>query len=276
MREIPLLSSVNCFLLVLHSMNIRLMLDGLKDREGRNRKSSKNWIVFVSARKEVAGPLNWVSDPDIKPGYIYVVAYITGYEEGIDYTYNWKLEIYPVTRPVQCPPVGQGPRSPNAAHANAMAALGVQLSHMQISEVMSSSSRVWTFAVNATAFTNMRSSACIPVDMVQCYTSTQHKDWDQMCSEGARMWYNLTAKDPSQLWGYGEKVEYIQVRVLGHMYIQKDEVIFYFKRCARENQGARESVCVEWERQQLVCPDEDNSEDTREGKCNCLRTCARR
>jgi hypothetical protein len=225
MRAIPPLTYFNCFLLVLHSMNIRLMLDGLKWLEGRNRKSSKRWIVFVSrsARKEKAGPLNWVSDPDIKPGHIYVVAYITGYEQGVDYNYNWRLEIYPVTEPVECPPVGQGPRSPRAAHAIAMAALGLQLNHMQIRERMSSS-RVWIFAEEASAFLNMRGSACVPVDMVQCYTSAQHKDWEEMCTSGTRMWYNLTAKDPSQQWGYPDDTDRIQVKVLGHVYIQKDGV----------------------------------------------------
>jgi hypothetical protein len=205
MRDIPPLSSFNCFLLVLHSMNIRLMLDGLKDGEGRDKKSSRNWIVFVSAVKEAPGPLEWVSDPDIKPGYIYVVAYIKGYEEGVDFNYNWQLEIYPVTRPVKCPPVGQGPRSPTAAHAVAMAALGIQLNHMQIRERMSSkSTRAWIFPEEPRAFLNTRSSAKIPVDMVQCYNSVQHKDWKLICTSGSRMWYNLTAKDPTQQWGYPE------------------------------------------------------------------------
>ena len=245
MRAIPKLSSFNCFLMILHSMNIRLMLDGLKDREGRSRKSSRNWIVFVSANKDVAGPLKWVSDPDIKPGYIYVVAYITGYEEGVDFKYNWKLEIYPVTRPVKCPPVGQGPQSPRAAHAIAMAALGLQLNHMQISGRMSSSStRVWTFAEDPTAFVNWRGSAKVPVWMVQCFTSVQHATWTVMCTAGSRMWYEITAKDPSMEWGYQEGTKHIQVKVLGHMYIKMNGVRFSLIICEWARDSASEGGCL--------------------------------
>jgi hypothetical protein len=230
-------------------MNTRLMIDGLKNKEGRDRKSSRNWIVFVSSRKDVPGPLNWVSDPTIKRGHIYVVAYITGYEEGVDYKYNWLLEIYPVMRAIKCPPVGQGPQSPRAEHATAMAALGHQLKHMQI-KLRMSSTRVWHFAEEPTAFLNMRGSASIPVDMVQCYNSAQHKDWGEMCTAGTRMWYNLTNKDPSQQWGYAESVTHIQVKVLGHVYIQKDGVIsLYVFISGREIMRYRQSACVVWERQ---------------------------
>jgi hypothetical protein len=216
MRIIPRLTSLNCFMVVMHTMNVGLMRDGLKDREGRNKKSSREWIIFVSARKDVAGPLKWESDPGIKSGYMYVVAYITGYEDGQDYIYNWQLEIYPITHPIKCPPVGQGPRSPRAAHASALAALAIQLDDMTLRGCMS---RVWSFGDEPTAFCDQRNTFYIPTDVVQCYTSATHKEWSGMCSSGQQMWYKVVKDEPVMDWGYREGTEYVQVKVIGHMYL---------------------------------------------------------
>jgi hypothetical protein len=236
MRIIPPLTSSNCFMLVLHTMNIRLMLDGLKCEEGRNRMSSRCWIIFVSARKDTAGHLGWVSDPGIKLGYMYVVAYITAYEEGVDYTYSWQLEVYPIPCPVACPPVGQGPQSPRAAHTTALAALVAQLDAMNSRGCMS---RVWRFGGEPTAFQNVLGTFCIPTDIVQCYTSAQHKGWDYMCSTGDIMWYHLIAQDPAASWGYPEGVDYIQVKVLAHMYLEKQPVSVYVCLCVRIIKGQK-------------------------------------
>ena len=200
-------------------MNMQLMLDGLKDFEGRNKKSSRDWIVFVTARKDVAGPLGWVSAPGILPGHIYVVAYITRFEKGVDYNWHWQLEVYPITAPVKCPPVGRGRQSPRAEHADAMRALVVQLPYMQI--LMS---RVWEFFEEPSAFVNVRGTMEIPLEMIQCYASTKYKGWAQTCTTSEFMWYTLKHKDPCIAWGVIEGTAKIQVKVLGHMYVQMHPV----------------------------------------------------
>ena len=76
------------------------------------------------------------------------------------------------------------------------------------------------------AFVNTRNSASVPVEMVQCYISARHKDWKEMCTTGACIGYNITAKDPSMQWEYQEGIKQIQVKVLGHLYIKTNGVRF--------------------------------------------------
>jgi hypothetical protein len=208
-------------LVVLHSENTGLMVDGVKDHEGKDKKTTAEWIVFVSARVDKPGPSQWETDPKILPGHIYVVAYVLGCEKGIDYKYDWRLEVYPTTKAVECAWVGQGTPRPSLRHADAMRELNSQLPYMQ----MLNASRVWSFGDEPTPFVNMRGTRAIPQSYVSGYSSAKHKDWDRMSNIGDTMLYKLKARDPCGPWGVPEGTAQLQVKVVGHIYVHKTPVL---------------------------------------------------
>lgn len=217
MRTIPLLTAANCTLVVLHSMNVRLFLDRLKnDREGRNMRVRTPWVVFVSARVDKPGPLKWVSDPGILRGYMYVLAYVLGFNPGdVDYDLYWMLEVYLLQTPVQCAAVGMGLQRPRKEHASAMRLLNAQCAFMQIDM----SSRVWTFGDEVpTPFTNCLRTKQIPLSMIQCYKLAMHHVLGRFAL-GDSVWYTFTTRDAAGPWIIPEGCTRVQVKVLGHCYV---------------------------------------------------------
>lgn len=231
MRTIPVLTRDNCTLVVLHSMNVRLMLDGLKDFEGRDWKVSRDWVVFVSARKDNPGPLKWVSDPTIKKGYMYIVAYVLGFSPGVDFKWHWSLEVYPLEHPVgPCKPVGRGPQLPREEHSDSMLKLNANLALLQIS-MSASNSRVWTFeGAQPTAFKNTSGSKEIPLAVLHCYNTAVHNKRGAL-NAGDVVWYAFTTRDPIDVWKVPEGHDRIQVMILSHCYFNQNPVRFVLVHC---------------------------------------------
>jgi hypothetical protein len=212
-RPIPILTRSNCFLVVLHSMNIWLMLDRLKTREGRSKKCSRRWIIFVSPQKNVKNTHGWVLDKGIQLGHMYVLAYIVGFERAVGYyKWDWVLEVHGLKDPVPCPPVGLSNQSPRVEHDAAMHALNTQLSAMQMT-------RVWSFAEEPVLFADLAEEVVIPLDMVQCYTSVKHVKWDKPMDAGMYVWYTLKSREDPSEWFASEGTMRVQVKVLGHIFV---------------------------------------------------------
>ena len=213
-RTIPVLTRDNCFLVVLHSMNIRLMLDKLKSREGRQGRCSRKWVIFVSPQQWKKNEHGWVIDKGILKGHMYVVAYIVRFERVVGlYKWDWVLEVHGLETPVLCPPVGLCNTVPTVKHDAAMRALNNQLSAMQMT-------RVWSFQDEAACFASGDGGLTrIPLDMVQCYVSVKHEKWDIPMETGQVVWYSLLAREDPDMWNAKDGANRVQVQVLGHVFV---------------------------------------------------------
>jgi hypothetical protein len=98
MPDIPILTPLNCFIVVLHSMQMGLMWRMLKDWEGRPDQVSRKWIVFASCQRDKK-TLDWVTDKTILRGHIYCVAYVKHIVPGRLYKWDWMLDVTPLPLP---------------------------------------------------------------------------------------------------------------------------------------------------------------------------------
>ena len=136
MAVFPLLTALNCFLIVLHSHPLGLICDLKKKFESRPRKSSRKYIVLVSALKDNS-KLGWPSDPGIKPGYIYAVAKIADCLQGTYSKWDWVLDpLIVLTSPIAMgAPVGRcggGHVTPRLEHMHALDTLNSTLRGVHI------------------------------------------------------------------------------------------------------------------------------------------------
>jgi hypothetical protein len=222
-------------------MNIRLMLDKFKNREGRSTRCSRKWIIFVSPQRNSKNTHGWVIDTGIKLGHMYVLAYIVRFERAVGfYKWDWVLEVYGLAEPVPCPPVGLSNRSPRVEHDAAMHALNNQLSvlrsprdehdaemHALVTQLgVLQMTRVWIFTDDPVSFANLAENTVIPVDMVQCYASVQHVKWATSMDAGMTVWYTLKSREDPVEWFTVEGTPKVQVKVLGHLFVCIEPVYF--------------------------------------------------
>jgi hypothetical protein len=216
MPDIPLLTSANCFIVVLHSMQMGLMHRMLKDWEGRNSKISRKWVVFASCVQD-SKIEDWVTDASIKRGHIYCVAYVKEIVPGRERRYDWKLTVYPLREAVPIPAVGLGHVKPTPAHASAMLALNAQLASLQMPARAKS---VWTHFTEPTEFTSTVGNARLPLRAVEQYGSRQHTSWPAPAKTGDVVWYSPVVKSHALSM-------VLQVRVLGQLCIMLDAVCLF-------------------------------------------------
>jgi hypothetical protein len=128
----PMLTSANCFLIVLHSHPIGLFVAKLKSKESRNTKTGRKLIVLVSAVKD-STKLPWDSNPAIKPNHIYGIGWVDHIEEGGEEAYaafEWVFDpLYVLPNPISLHGVGvgRGHVAPRPVHASALKKLNAIL-----------------------------------------------------------------------------------------------------------------------------------------------------
>ena len=86
----PVLTAGNCFLIVLHSHPMGLMVRKQKKSESRPRKVHRKIVVFASAKID-SPDLPWDTDVTIIPNTIYCVGWVHTISAGVCALYEWQL-----------------------------------------------------------------------------------------------------------------------------------------------------------------------------------------
>ena len=106
----PKLTQDNCYLLVLHSNPLGLMVRGLKKHESRPTKVGRSIVVLVSACAD-NNALPWNTDPTIEPNTIYCVGRVDRFDVGTYAKYDWVLDpLVVLPSPISLKGVGVGRR----------------------------------------------------------------------------------------------------------------------------------------------------------------------